>query len=965
MGGTSKLRFPLPHRRQKHQQTQQQVHDVQMISAPMTSKAQKFLGTAEINIDATSSPTSPLDTTRPWETRSTISGVSGISVTVTESSAPGHGYGSERSTVKAGGGGAAKNDARAGWDEESAIIPKDLGLGSSLAGRGRNLDTTTDASSLRRRRSSSTIVSYYDKTKLPLSISQQTSNSAMAKGPPSKILDTLSMEVPRPAPAPPVQAKKKPTKLDLAQLLPHGATSRMAKYAQKSGLVLGPDMLTRSPSVVSSSPAASPFSYEHKPDKKLRKKLTKESLKSPQTSRTDSFPSFSPDPAADRLRIRASEAGTLHQLYEHYEQTSWRDTLPPDEPVAADSKRPSGTDADLESRGISRQGSRQSITALSSTSSPVVSKPRHHLSPSVSAQGWTPFSSYSPDADFGTILENPRVSVTSSTLASPAGEYATSVSSRHTRTSKASKRTESFADFDPNATSVLSLSSDSEDDYPDPPKTATSVPSVGSRDSMFSATDYRRPSNSSISQDSVRTQPKSRYRNSLTPQNPFVAIPEHAQSTTSAQSGATSQSSSLVPSYATNDSPRPSVSTASSSARSGCRLSQGSASTTDSAPTHFSRPRPLQTTDIRHVAMLQTQDTASAQRLFAPADKAHSTQNRESQPRSPLSPASMEFVIRDRPDPNNEHDGPILTLSGADSASEERFMAVTKQEEMLLAAMRAKRALMRESLQQVASQGPTHRAAGKKESVSSIRTVTADTLQPPPLKIGTGNGRSNGAKVPKELRFLQAPTQKSMVVVSKNKNVDSPEGQEQVLLYLDRTMSTMNPYDMAEPSPDLSDFVIDFDAEQFPAPPHAAAQGRNHSRTSSTASAAGRLTHAQSTQYDGHESRDHPRPDSEFMPAHKLSFSGDSIPPFPHGECADLNAITQHLSPGPGGLSEDRRMRDLIEDAFRPLSPSDTIREGEDISIDQAMSPPSRKKAVRISAVGLQLPEIGQWGDDG
>lgn len=943
MGGATRLKFPLPHRRQK--QPHQEVHS---ISAPMTNKAQKFLGTAEINIDA-SSPTSPQDHSRHWETRSAVSGVSGISVTVSETTVSGATSRTGGTAVTAG----AMGHGRTAWDQESDIIPKRLGISGSSAGRSQALDLTTDASSLRRRGSGSTIVSYYDKSKLPLSISQQTSSSAMAKGLPNKAAELLDMECPRPAPTPPTPSKKKPGRLDLSHLLPSSASSRFARFSQrgqKGGMVLGPDLLTRSPSLMSTTSAISPSGSDTKSDGRLRRKLTKESLRSHSSTRPERLGSWSAESksagnSSSSLRKRATDTGNLHHLYEHYEQTSFRDTVNQDVLATASAKQSSDQEAHPET---SRQNA--------ATSSPSANKPRHHVSPSFSSVSWRPFPSYSPDEDCGPIVENARASLTSSNMASPAGEYATSVSSRHTRTSRASKMTESFADFDPNATSVLSLSSDSEDDYPDPPKTGNSNPSVGSRDSVLSPAEHRRPSNNSLSQESLRSQPRSKFRTSHSPQIPFLAIPEHEKESNPAPPPINPRTSSLGSSYASNNSPRPSISTIASSVRSPSRLSQVSVSTAESVPTHFSRPR--QPSEVRHVAMLQSRTPTPVQKRPEPIPEQVYTSPRakladaakSSQPTPPLSPSSMEFVIRGQHDGMTGHEGPILTLSGTDAAGQERFIAVTRQEEMLLAAMRAKRALMRENLQIAdvedldRGSDARNRTASKKESLSSIKTVKPDSLVPPPLKTRLSHSRNGNKANSSTLHFPEPPSSKKKAgPVEGGTQLDYEDKHEQVLMYLDRSMSTMNPYDMAEPSPDLSDFIIDFDAEQFPAPPKASKDRATHSRNSSTASAAGRLTHSKSAQHHRQSSFGRPRPDSEFMPT--LKISPEPAPPMPSYRGADLDAVA-------------------VNSRTKQLG-STTTPHVQDEFVEPPQKPQSRKKAVRISAVGLRLPEMGQWGDDG
>lgn len=965
MGGAAKLKFPLPHRRSKHQS--QEVHS---ISSPMTNKAQKFLGNAEININSSSS-TAPAEPFKTGETHSTLSGVSGISVTISEASGTISGIGG--STVTTG----TRGRPKAAWDQESDIIPKGLGISGSIGGRGQALDVTTDASSLRRRGSSSTIVSYYDKSKLPLSISQQTSNSAMAKGLPTKAAQLLDMESPRPAPSPPVGSRKKPGKLDFSHLLSSMGSSRFSRSAHKGSMVLGPDLLTTSPSFMSTSPAVSSTGSESRPVKGLRRKLTKESLRSFHSPRSERLNSWSAgngsaEPSSTTLRKRATDTGNLHHLYEHYEQTSYRDTVNHDETASVLSMQTSDLDATPEPRADPRRTSRQSAV----TSSPSSNKSRHHASPSFNSVSWRPYQGYSPGEQCGPIAENPRVSVTSSNLASPPGEYAGSVSSRHTRTSRASKMTGSFADFDPNAISVLSLSSDSEDDYPDPPRTGTSVPSVGSRDSVFSAVEPRRPSNTSLSQESMRSQPKSKYR--LSPQVPFLAIPEHEKGPDPAPPPINPRSSSLGSAVTTNTSPRPSVSTIASSVRSP-RLSQASVSTTDSTPTHFSRPRPAgsglgqkQLPEVRHVAMLQSRSPTPVQKRPEPIpEKPHASPGaqmaaaaKSSQPTPPLSPSSMEFVIRGEYD-SAGHEGPILTLSGTDHAGQERFIAVTRQEEMLLSAMRAKRALMRDKLQIAGVEDLDHetnnkdKTASKKESLSSIKTVKANSLVPPPLKLIPSHGRSGSKGHLTTLRFPEPPSSNNSPKSEDMKETGSDGKHGQVLMCLDRTASTIKPYDMAEPSPDLSDFIVDFDAEQFPAPPTKAKDIATHSRNSSTTSATTRLSHPRPARHHRQSSFGRPRPDSEFMPDMKPSPT-EPLPPVPSYRGVDLDAVPSLKG---RSASKERRTKQVAFDTVREDSPA--LIHGEDEFVELPQPPLPRKKAVRISAVGLSLPENGQWGDDG
>ncbi|KAK7705636.1 hypothetical protein SLS64_008005 [Diaporthe eres] len=879
MGGTTKFKFPLPHRRQK-----EKPHEVQSISAPMTNKASKLLGAAEINIDTASPISSTSDQSRLWETHSAVSGVSGISVTISETTASGSIARSRSplSTVKESPTVApSRANSRPAWEQESDIIPRGLGVGDSNPGRSHNLDTITDASSLRRRRSSSTIVSYYDKTKLPLSISQQTANSAIAKGLPDKAWELLDMDSPRPAPAPPKPERKKPNRLDLTHLLPSaGSSSRRAftKLTQKgSSMVLGPDLMTRSPSFMSSSsPASSPSECEPKPEKGLRRKLTKESLRSLRGPRPDRTSVSSADIKNANLRKRATDTGTLYNLYQHYEDTSFRDTMNGD--GARPASRQSANAAEPEPHPAPRPGVRQSV----STAPQPLNKPRHHVSPSLSAVTRQPYTVFPQDHSHGPISDSP-LAVTNSGLASSPGDYAASVSSRHTRTSKASKRTDqSFTDFDPNTTSLLSLSSDSEDDDAEPPRTALSIPSVTSLDSASSPIDSRRPSSTSSSQDPGRKHPKSKFRPSMNAQGQFLAIPENMTSTTTTPPPINPRTSSLLASAKENkhNSPR-------------TRLSP-----------------------------------------------------RMSQPTPPISPSSMELAIQSQHNSAPDHGGPILTLSGTGNLEDERFMAVTRQEELLLAAMRAKRARMREShqigepLDPELDCGQDDRKASKKESLSSIKTVkAAKTLQPPPASLhvsSAASGRTNKNDTTTML-FPRPPSTKPSSKRPDNAGTKT-EKHEHVLLYLGGTISEVQ--DVVESNPDLRDFLVDT-TERFPAPASsstvtASTSKPSHSRASSAAAVNTYYTHPKSarqsrTEYESTKS--HTRHSSEQA----YNKAGQDLRKASHHH---------HITP-------------VME---RPESPSSQYDDDSEIEEQpEEPQPQTRKKAARISAVGM-LPE---WGDDG
>lgn len=950
----------MPHRRQK-----EKTHEVQSISAPMTNKASKLLGAAEINIDTASPISSTSDQSRLWETHSAVSGVSAISVTISETTASGSISRSRSplSTVKESPTAApSRAGARPTWEQESDIIPRALGVGDSNAGRLHNPDTITDASSLRRRRSSSTIVSYYDKTKLPLSISQQTANSAIAKGLPDKAWELLDMDSPRPAPAPPKPERKKPNRLDLTHLLPSASSSSrraFTKLSQKgSSMVLGPDLMTRSPSFMSSSsPASSPSEGERRPEKGLRRKLTKESLRSLRGPRPDRTSASSSDVKNANLRKRATDNGTLYNLYQHYEDASFRDTMNGER--ARPASPHSASAAEPERPSPSRPGVRQSVSIAPQP----VNKTRHHVSPSLSAVTRQPYTVFPQDHSHGPISDSP-LAATNLALASPPADYAASVSSRHTRTSKASKRTDqSFTDFDPNTTSLLSLSSDSEDDDGEPPRTALSIPSVTSLDSTSSPIDSRRPSSTSSSQDLVRKHPKSKFRPSMNPQGQFLAIPEDMTSSTTNPPPINPRTSSLVTSIASamaSSSPRsgaaPSTSTAASSVRSPSRLSQVSTSTSESIASQVSRPYPppahlagsRQAPEVQHIAMLQSRAASTGHSRHELASQHSGPQNRlspgTSQPTPPTSPSSMELVIQSQTKSAPEHGSPILTLSGTGTLEDERFMAVTRQEELLLAAMRAKRARMRES-HQIAEpvepglvSGHDDRKASKKESLSSIKTVKANTLQPPPagLHVSTAASGRNNTTDATTMLFPRPPSTKTTPKRPSNAGTKT-ETHEKVLLYFGGPISDVQ--DVVESNPDLRDFLAD-STERFPAPASSSTVTASTSKPSrSRASSVAALPTYQTHPKPARQPRTDPgsiNPQTRHSPEHAHNKAGQEL----------RLASRQNIMP-------------VME---RPESASSLYDEDSQIEEQpEEPLPKTRKKAARISAVGM-LPE---WGDDG
>lgn len=318
---------------------------------------------------------------------------------------------------------------------------------------------------------------------------------------------------------------------------------------------------------------------------------------------------------------------------------------------------------------------------------------------------------------------------------------------------------------------------------------------------------------------------------------------------------------------------------------------------------------------------------------------------RAGQPAPPISPSSVELAPQNEHCAAPEHGGPILTLSCTGSSEDERFMAVTRQEELLLAALRAKRARMRES-HQIAEQvdteldrGRDDRKASKKESLSSIKTVKAKALQPPPASLhtsGAAGGRSEQTDATTML-FPKPPSTKSSS--RRPPNAGAKAGKhEQVLLYLDGT-KTSELHGADESNPELRDFIAE-NIERFPPPASSSTVTSStskptRSRASSAAAVTGSRMHwktARQPRADHGSTKNHTRHVSEN--AYK---SGQDLRDGPH----------HSITPVPE----------------RPESSSSHYEEDSQIEQQQPEEPRSRarKKAARISAVGM-LPE---WGDDG
>ncbi|KAK0707280.1 hypothetical protein B0H67DRAFT_556008 [Lasiosphaeris hirsuta] len=985
--GSSKFTFPLPGRKSKP------APPPITTAAPLT-KAQKILGTGGISTD---SPTH--SDSRWWDVRSNSN--SGISVAVESETTASHTEG--RSGLGSAYDNRSAGSPRRQWDE-SEIIPRDQ---ANLLPPAALHDGVTDASSLRRRQSSSTITSYYDKSKLPLSISQQTSSSAMAKGLPTKaqaLLDMDSHSESRPK-------KKKPARLDLSALLPRSRASKAKHLKPDShrGLVLGPDLMTKSPSVMSVSPADSaPPPIQQRTDRSLRKKLTRESL----TERPPppEAPQQRQPPAGTRREVPGrSEGGrpghrptkstvNLLNLYDHYEQRTFADVIEQD------------LHSDLEELALPPGHQMPAYPSPTvSTLSGVA-----HLSPlgSNPVRPPQPTKQQPPLPTMGSVHDDLSLATGAGPLSliSPPGDNA-SVSSRHTRTSKASRRTDlSLTDLDLQQNSMLSLSSDSEDDNYEPSsRSALAVPRALS-DGQASPTSPR----SAISHRSAPTVPqdvgrsKQPKRTSFASSPQFLPIPEGAATAAGSPPKISARTSSLLTSSAAKKH-------ASSLAHQTSRLSIATVSTSRTVSYSLMPHTPGEGQGSPGFINTPPQKAGPADPRFGSFPTPPPTTRRSArpspasisseQPTPPLSPTSVDFYLQSQQSSRHTFDQQSVrsssksvssslakpgSVSGAPSSASSsasapwrgsavssvqeitaagsgRFMAVTRQEEMLLAALRLKRARMREDI--IAE---FEDELDREEANTLSRQVTGDSSmsmsgvsRQSSLSTMRNSDNSMGTLSARPQQQQKPPRPQIRISTGSNERIREPSlvsaertARGQILLMMDRPTEHSG-LDTAEPSPDLDDF-LGFDDENLEFPmQHASGspidqypEQRRSSRASSKASL-GSISGASSISQ---------------RPSLSATTSGTGS-----GTGSRSNQLSkENLYPRRGsGQSSRRGSSDL------PVRILEDPREEE--GVPRADSPPlspcsfptptamTRKKQVRLSAVGNYKPnvEAGWWDDSG
>ena len=700
MGRTSKFSFPVPGQRKHNATTKEKVKEP--VTSPASSglsKAQRILGAdGDLNIDSLNRD----DDDHSWRYPSSRS--SDMSISISEST---HSMQSTNDT------GSFHERSSERWDHEPGVFPKSRITGkasSTILGQIYWEDAATDASGgsrrMRREDSSSTLKSYYDRQKSPLSISQQTSDSsardlALRKGYPSVIqplprsplLQVESSDVfeeqfgnglhnggdmSRDKPM-----RKKPARLDLSMLFP--------SRSKRSSRVSNSEVLT--PSSIHAN--ASTLGGLEPPRRKLTKAQSKESLRSHHPS-IRSTKSYEP-------RTQQHTRDTLANLYDSYEQLALspsmsripESSVPEPEPVqwndrhagvqrrepVKDSRKPANQ-SKLEHGTKSRES--KILPANDSRSRRQIDDHARPRKP------------HTKDQEPSSLADKEPFSwkhVRESMISPPWDSSAASVSSRNTKTSRHTS-TSAFSNSDLKQSSVLSLSSDSEEDASDQDPIRLPVEPCNAKAQRVLNGDSHRlleaRRHSSHPPEKMTARNHSSKKGAAQT-SPYLTIPE-----TSAKSS---------------------------------RLS---------GP--WSPPK---------LENAQNLAPKRAEKGEKRSEKPRPTSSKRSsnQPTPPLSPALD--VARDA-----ERD------SG-------RFMAVTKQEEALLEALRQKRARMREAIiEEHETQKSPPRALDKKGSrrseASSVNTVRGQ---------------------------------------------DNPKEKQRVLLYLDTPLDDGHLIDTAEPSPDLSDFL--------------------------------------------------------------------------------------------------------------------------------------------------------------
>lgn len=912
------------------------------------------------------SPTELRNHNRSWETSSN----GGISISISESSASQSGVLEGDDDTLAG-----MTYGRSLWEEESEALPRRLRSTKVPFGKGlktkrsaitlgaRSRDAMTDDTHSRRPQSSSTSYSHYEPAKMPLSISQQTSNSAMAKGLPTKAGALLDIDGSLFGKG---QPKKKPAKLDFSRLRLRSRKDH-ALDVDGVGPVLGNNYVMRSPSIISHMSHSVVSPTRPSPTSSGRSQITPK----PDTK----FQSQPPTVATTRPgRLKGTnDANTLHQLYDHYEQMSFRhaeDLTEEDEEDEARVEEPQMNEQRLLPRTYEPE-------------IPDVSR-EDMVTPLASSMNRDPNAkwNHSRNTSQTSKITATRTGTPSTLQLRPTsrGDYPASVSSRHTRTSKATPSIMSTLDSDRQQQSVLSLTDSESDEEGSRP--GSSLPSYENsfRDDLSVSSSQRQQNTSRLSVSSHSTNPKGASYAHL---NEYLTIPHaspkskgsRSPSTNTLQSSASSLSTATRTSIPSHQDPRASVSTqgTAGSVLSPTYSAQTSYTVQEARAVSFT---PLASTAEAASTVAVDQMPSSLNHILSQQARQRTSQNSHAsdQPTPPLSPTSVEFYRKSQESARQE----LAASSAASEPHNARLMAVTRQEEMLLAALRKKRARMRENIiaEIEEDRSLSSRASGSIAGVERMASTTqksaerqdahARSKQPKSLpkrssslqRPGNGLGRfpvRSNAALPSTSH--SDPAEKGSSTARTTRISPEPEQRqrtgkarhERVLLYLDRPIDSIDVIDQAEPSPDLSEFLeedLDFPLSE---------------RRSRTRSKLGSSPHGSPYNNNSNvrEAHGRPRPDSSPV-------SPRSSPLKEHGPIEDVDAddvdfddfedvVQRRKGAGLQTVPEKKE----IPRPDSPVSPANGLLAPSTLGHKK-----SKKSAVRLSAVGQISSPVPWWGDD-
>lgn len=641
------------------------------------SKAHKILGSSQLSIDATG---------KAWD----VSSKSASRTNVGEAGGSGPASGNRNRSYS------RRAEMERVWEEDSDILPQHMAYWE---------DSNADyASNLKECPSSSTIRSWYDKSQQPLTISQQTSASAMAKGLPLKAQRLLDMD--NSSCYTPPKSKKKPAKLDLSG---NGPAPR------NDGVLYDGPVLNDNHSPAPYSPATSLFAGKRQ-RRKIQKRPTNESHQ-----KHDPMPSsYKSGAAAIQTLPQHTSMSELPNLYRNYEETACVEI---GEDVISPKTKP--TRVRISQSESNLRGFPQKVYPLQAPRrvnndipSPLSSHPTYPI-PTHVIQAPTPTSVGPP---------------------SPLADCAASISSRHTQTSKASKRTnKSFQVADLQEQSVLLLSSDSEEEDEEEDYDTFNEPATRL---TTSASTSRRPSESEI-------------RHSMMVDAPLPSpgpVENGFDQSMSPKTISADRAIQAPPGFLTMspDGPNPtSIMTPPQTQNN--RQSQGSQLSRNPSlpsriptlppwsPLRWTQEWPMksghesQPLQPPFEPLEQLNDPESSRRAYTDESSDATQRNVEQRKQSrqitpPLSPLSSispseDFCI----DSARSHD------AAADGDWKEQFVGLTRQEHMLIQALRQKRSLMRK--QSIASSSddslvPLDRRGGSKHKANSSEiTITPGTFQ--------------------------------------------------------------------------------------------------------------------------------------------------------------------------------------------------------------------------------------------